>query len=136
MTRMVSGAMTTSWKPAVMWPPVSHSSCLPAWSRRQPSGTTTLYFLPLRSQMYRPGKRDLPAQDSEIVMGDRSEGMSGNERSRTVDGHEVEVVVEAGEDGALLLVLEEVRAGGREEVRTVLHAASERYGWRHQIDCR
>lgn len=60
-------------------------------------------------------------------MVERSQRM-GVIRSRTVDGHEVEVVVEAGEDSALLLVLEEVRAGGREEVRPVLHATGKRCG--------
>lgn len=32
-----SGTHARAWR----YPPVSHSSCFPAWSSRQPSGTTT-----------------------------------------------------------------------------------------------
>ena len=53
-------AERTSCMPALMCPPVSHSSCLPACSSRQPRGMATGTRLPSRSHTKSPGKRLLP----------------------------------------------------------------------------
>lgn len=44
-TAIENDALHTSWKPAKTYPPVSRSSCFPAWTNRHPSGTATGIFL-------------------------------------------------------------------------------------------
>eukprot|EP00878_Enallax_costatus_P036101 GHUV01040403.1.p1 GENE.GHUV01040403.1~~GHUV01040403.1.p1 ORF type:complete len:103 (+),score=12.93 GHUV01040403.1:363-671(+) len=56
--------MFTSCMPAFTWPPVIHSSCLPAWHNKQPGGMATGKRRPSASHTCNPGKRLLPADSN------------------------------------------------------------------------
>src|SRR6266540_3369160 len=62
LTARVCSFTTTSWKPALISPPVMCSNCFPAWTRRLvPSGILTgIRFPVLRAQMLSPGYRERP----------------------------------------------------------------------------
>ena len=52
---LVSGAATTSWKPAKTLPPIKYSHCFPACTSKHPSVTLTATFRPSRRQTNSPG---------------------------------------------------------------------------------
>mmetsp|Transcript_8492 Transcript_8492/g.27832 ORF Transcript_8492/g.27832 Transcript_8492/m.27832 type:complete len:278 (+) Transcript_8492:202-1035(+) len=57
---IVLSSTTTSWKPARTLPAVRYSSCLPAWTKRKPSGTFGLTAAPSLRQTVSPGYLHFP----------------------------------------------------------------------------